>query len=238
MESMSSAPERQHPELTSEEELQKTSVGAVLWHDAPITPAEYDPGWPLLFGHEADRVRAALGDKALRIEHVGSTSVPGLAAKPIIDMVLAAADSADEPEYVPSTEAAGYVLRIREPGWFEHGLFRGPETNINLHVFTEGAAEIDRMVRFRDWRRAHDEDRDRYESVKRDPARRRWRHVQHYADSKTTVISEIMARMDAAVGAGYSSRGRTEQPISEYGGWPCARTYAELEHVSLPAAGM
>jgi GrpB-like predicted nucleotidyltransferase (UPF0157 family) len=115
-----------------------------------MTLAEYDPDWPRMFGREAARLRSALGAAALRIEHVGSTSVPGLAAKPIVDMLLGVPDSADEQSYVPRLQAAGYVLRIREPEWFEHRLFKGPDTPINLHVFSSGAAEVERMVRFRD----------------------------------------------------------------------------------------
>ena len=82
--------------------------------------------------------RLALGDRVVRIEHTGSTSVPGLSAKPIIDISLEVPDSADEETYVPSLEAAGYVLTIREPDWFEHRLFKGPDTNVNLHVFSAG----------------------------------------------------------------------------------------------------
>ena len=84
------------------------------------------------------------------LEHAGSTSVPGLSAKPKIDIVLGVADTADEAAYVPDMEAAGYVLRIRESDWHEHRLFKGPDTDINLHVFTVGCAEIERMIRFRD----------------------------------------------------------------------------------------
>ena len=87
------------------------------------------------------------------LEHTGSTSVPGLAAKPIIDITLAVPDSSDEDAYAPALEAAGYVLRIREPDWHEHRVFKGPDTNVNLHVFSDGCPEIDRMLRFRDWLR-------------------------------------------------------------------------------------
>jgi len=200
--SMFPVPAGTGPGLISDEALQKISVGALTPHNAPIILAEYDPDWPRMFAREAARVRAVLGGRALRVEHVGSTSVPGLAAKPIIDMVLVVPDSADEPSYVPTMEAAGYVPRIREPDWFEHRLFKGPDTDINLHVFFEGATEADRMLRFRDWLRAHDEDRARYERGKRDLAQRTWRHVQHYAEAKTTVIEEIMGRPEAAAGAG------------------------------------
>jgi GrpB-like predicted nucleotidyltransferase (UPF0157 family) len=91
-------------------------------------------------------------------------------------------------------ERAGFVLRAREPGWFEHRMFKGPDTDINLHVFTAGAAEIDRMLLFRDWLRADDADRDAYLQVKHDRAKRTWRHVQHYADAKTAIVEQVIAR--------------------------------------------
>lgn len=182
----------------SDEDLQKVTVGERKPYNAPITLDEYDPRWPELFDREADRVRSALGHQALRVEHVGSTSVPGLCAKPIIDMLLVVADSADEPSYVPALEAAGYTLRIREPEWFEHRMFKGPDIDINLHVFSAGASEAERMIRFRDWLRANDTDRDEYAQAKRSLAQRVWRHVQHYADAKTSVIREIMDRANAA----------------------------------------
>ena len=184
--------------LTTDEDLQAIAAGTVIPHNAPITLAEYDPEWPVLFDREAARIRMVLGDTAVRVEHVGSTSVPGLAAKPIIDILLAVPDSANEQAYVPALESAGYVLRSREPDWFEQRLFKGPDTNINLHVFTVGAAEIDRMLLFRDWLRADDADRDAYLQVKRDLAKRSWRHVQHYADSKTAIVQQILAHAAAA----------------------------------------
>src|SRR6188508_1334122 len=125
-----------------EQELRKVTIGEPWRVDGPIALAEYDPGWPALFDREAKRIRGALGDRALLLEHAGSTSVPGLAAKPIIDIVLAVSDSSDEDTYLPDLEAAGYVLRIREPEWYEHRVFKGPDTNINLHVFSEGCEEI------------------------------------------------------------------------------------------------
>jgi GrpB-like predicted nucleotidyltransferase (UPF0157 family) len=195
---MSPADSDYEPQLTTEEDLKAISIGKVIPLNGPITLAEYDPQWPALFDREAARIRTVLGDAAVRVEHVGSTSVPGLAAKPIIDILLAVPDSADEQAYAPALEAAGYVLSIREPDWFEHRLFKGPDTNINLHVFTVGAAEIDRMLLFRDWLRANAADRDAYLQVKHDLARRTWQHVQHYADSKTAIVQQIMARASAA----------------------------------------
>jgi GrpB-like predicted nucleotidyltransferase (UPF0157 family) len=133
----------------------------------------------------------------VRLEHAGSTSVPDLPAKPIIDIVLEVADSSDEPAYLPDLKAAGYVLVIREPQWFQHRVFKGPDTNINLHVFTAGSGEVDRMVRFRDWLRANAADRKRYARAKRELAARDWKYVQQYADAKTDVIQQIMGRAQA-----------------------------------------
>ena len=155
---------------------------------------DYDPRWPELFRAEAARIRAALSYKALRIEHCGSTSVPGLAAKPVIDVVLEVASSADENAYMPALQAAGYVLKFREPEWFEHRLMKGPDTDINLHVFSSGCPEIDRMLRFRDWLRTNAGDRELYARTKLDLAGREWKSVQDYADAKTAVVAEIMGR--------------------------------------------
>jgi GrpB-like predicted nucleotidyltransferase (UPF0157 family) len=169
-------------------------VGGLPPSSGPIRLVDYDAEWPRRFRREADRVRAVLGRRALRIEHTGSTSVPGLAAKQIIDMLLVLADSADERAYVPALEAAGYTLCIREPDWYQHRVFKGPDTNINLHVLSAGCPEIERILVFRDWLRANRSDRELYERTKRELARRDWRYVQNYADAKTAVIEEIIAR--------------------------------------------
>jgi DNA-3-methyladenine glycosylase I len=181
------------PERT-DEEMQAHTVGEVKPFNAQIELAEYDQRWPELYAREEERIRAALGDLARRVEHVGSTSVPGLAAKPIIDIVLTVPNSADEPAYVPQLEAAGYVLRIREPEWFEHRLFKGPDTNVNLHVFTDGDEEVERMTAFRDFLRNDPAELDLYLRTKRELAGRQWRHVQHYADAKSAVVEDILSR--------------------------------------------
>jgi GrpB-like predicted nucleotidyltransferase (UPF0157 family) len=177
--------------------LAEVTVGDPEPLTKPIEIEEYDPEWPARYEREAAAVRSVLGERVVRLEHAGSTSVPGLPAKPIIDMVLEVPDSADEAAYVPDMEAAGYVLRIREPEWFEHRLFKGPETNINLHLFSAGCPEVDRMVLFRDWLRANAADRELYMAAKRDLAARDWKYVQQYADAKTVVVQEIMARAEA-----------------------------------------
>ena len=180
---------------TTEEQLRAITVGGEPQQlNAPVTLAEYNADWPRLFERESTRVRGALGEDALLVEHVGSTAVPGLAAKPIIDIVLVVADSADEGAYVPTLEAAGYLLRIREPDWFEHRLFKGPDTNVNLHVFSRDCVEVDRMLAFRDHLKTTEPDRRHYEDTKRELAGRSWKYVQHYADAKTAVVAEIMGR--------------------------------------------
>jgi GrpB-like predicted nucleotidyltransferase (UPF0157 family) len=180
--------------MTSEEELRRVTIGEPELHDAPITLADYDPAWPDLFAREEARIRAALARRALLVAHAGSTSVPGLAAKPIIDIVLAVPDSADEPAYVPDLEAAGYVLRIREPDWHEHRMLRRRDPAVQVHVFTAGSPEIDRMLAFRDRLRTVASDRERYEAAKRELAAHRWRYVQDYADAKNAIVEEIIAR--------------------------------------------
>jgi GrpB-like predicted nucleotidyltransferase (UPF0157 family) len=181
-------------EPLNDEYLRAHTVGELQPLAAPIAVVEYDPEWPRQFEEEACRVRDVLGDRALRIEHVGSTSVPGLAAKPSLDMLLVVADSADEAEYVTALEAAGYRLRIRESEWFEHRMLKGPGREVKLHVFSAGCPEIDRMVTFRDWLRTHESDRELYAGCKRALTEREWKYTQNYADAKTAVVEVILGR--------------------------------------------
>jgi GrpB-like predicted nucleotidyltransferase (UPF0157 family) len=180
--------------VRTEQELRAALVGGAAPSSGPVVLVEYDPRWPELFRREADRIRTALGEQALQVEHAGSTSVPGLAAKPIVDIVLVVADSADEAAYVPALEASGYVLRLREPDWFEHRLLKGPDTSVNVHVFSRDCREIERMLLFRDRLRGDDSDRELYERTKRELAQKEWKYTQHYADAKQGVVEEIIAR--------------------------------------------
>lgn len=189
-------PFHDRPPLT-EEQIRACTIGELKPLSGQILIADYDPRWPDLFEREAERIRALLGRKALRIEHTGSTSVPGLAAKPIIDVLLVVTGSAEEDAYVPALEAAGYLLRIREPDWFEHRMFHGPDTEINLHVLSAACPEIDRMLTFRDWLRGNPADRDLYGRTKLALARNHWKYSQNYADAKTAIIEEILARARA-----------------------------------------
>src|SRR5262249_61995494 len=153
--------------MKHEDEIRAVTVGEPVRLDGPVVLADYDPAWPAVFAREEARMRRALGDRALLVEHVGSTSVPGLLAKPIIDIVLCVEDSAAEATYVPALEAEGYALRIREPGWHEHRMLKGGEPDVNLHVFTLGSPEVDRTLLFRDRLRAVPEGRARYHAAKR-----------------------------------------------------------------------
>lgn len=166
-------------------------------HNATIQLDQYSAEWPIRFQRQAATLRRALGAKALRIEHVGSTSIPGLAAKPIIDIVLAVPNSADEDAYVEPLRAEGYVLHHREPDWNEHRMFKGANDDVNLHVYSSGCPEIERMLLFRDWLRTNEADRRLYEETKRELAGRSWEYVQNYADAKTAVVEQIMKRAQA-----------------------------------------
>ncbi len=183
---------------STEEQIRAAHIGEPALLDGPIRLVDYDTEWPRLFEREAARIQTALGDQIVLLEHIGSTSVPGLAAKPKIDILLVVANSADEPAYIPALEATGYVLRIREPDWYEHRVFKGPDTDINLHVFSPGSPEIERMLLFRDWVRSNASDRQLYERTKRELARKDWKYTQNYADAKAEVVEEILARAQEA----------------------------------------
>ncbi|MBO3732625.1 GrpB family protein [Glycomyces niveus] len=163
-----------------------------------IAIAAYDPVWPALFEELAARVRAALGDKALGVEHVGSTSVPGLAAKPVIDIALTVADPADEPAYLPELEDAGFMLVIREPAWHQHRALKFARPNANLHVWGPGCPEVERQRMFRQWLIDHPEDLATYQDAKMaaaSAANEAGEIVTEYNRRKQPVILEIYDRM-------------------------------------------
>ncbi len=175
---------------------------------AQVVIAEADPTWAEEYAVEESLVRGALGAVATRVHHAGSTSVPGLAAKPVIDILLTVADPAAEASYVPMLESVGYVLHHREPHWHHHRLLkkgtphfapdRPPGPRVNLHVFPDDCEEVRRMLAFRDWLRVDEDDRRLYEETKRALAARSWDTVQDYADAKTVVVAQIMERALAA----------------------------------------
>lgn len=158
-----------------------------------ITLADYDPLWSDKFQEQAKSIRTALGNKALRIEHIGSTAVPGLAAKAIIDILLVVEDSADEDIYLPQLKAAGYELRVREPDWHQHCMLRTPGKDVHVHVFSAGSPQIERHLVFRDRLRCSADDRKLYEQTKRRLAAQSWPSMDAYASAKTEVIESILA---------------------------------------------
>lgn len=154
-----------------------------------------DPAWPHLFAQHESRIRAALGDAASDIHHVGSTSVPDLAAKAIIDILLVVEDITDEEQYVEPLVAAGYVLRVREPG---HRLLRTPQRDVHIHVHEPDHPESVEFLLFRDHLRRDAADRALYEATKRSLLSQEWTHMQAYADAKQPVIAAIKARARAS----------------------------------------
>jgi GrpB-like predicted nucleotidyltransferase (UPF0157 family)/predicted enzyme related to lactoylglutathione lyase len=162
--------------------------------DGQVVLAEPDPTWATTGADLMRNIRDAIGLTALVLMHVGSTSVPGLPAKPVIDLVLGVPDPVDEAAYVPALEAAGYHLHIREPEWHEHRLLKRTDPTVNLHVFAAGVEEIDRMFAFRDHLRRDNADRQLYLQTKRELAARTWDYVQDYADAKSDVVTDIMTR--------------------------------------------
>jgi GrpB-like predicted nucleotidyltransferase (UPF0157 family) len=185
------------PETDEEMAAIRVSGTVTAWNNT-IPLFDYDPAWPGQYAGEAAKIRAALGEGALVLEHVGSTSIPRMSAKPIIDIVLGVPDSANEDAYEPALTAQGYRLHLREPDWYEHRVMKGDGPPVNLHVFTAGCPEIARMTGFRDRCRAHPEEFELYLCAKRELAARTWRHVQHYANAKSQVVEAIIARALAA----------------------------------------
>ena len=163
-------------------------------HRGPIHLAPPDAMWPRQYADVAARIRQALGPVAAVVEHVGSTSVPGLAAKPFIDVLLLVPDPVDEAAYVPGLEAAGFLLHVREPNWHQHRLLRAHDPEVQIHVFAVGSEEAERMLLFRDRLRVNRDERTLYEEAKRRLAARSWTRVQDYADAKSAVVEEIIAR--------------------------------------------
>lgn len=156
---------------------------------------DHDPAWAEAYAVHEARVRAALGDVAVSVEHIGSTSVPGLAAKPIIDVLVTVPDLTAEEDYLDQLIAAGYVLRVREPG---HRLVRTEERDANVHLLEPDDPAADAYLLLRDHLRVTPADRDLYETTKRELTTRTWTDTNAYADAKTDVIEAIKARARAA----------------------------------------
>ncbi|WP_435081624.1 GrpB family protein [Clavibacter michiganensis] len=180
--------DRRRPDVTTVE---------VVGGQPPLTVVlqEHDPGWAEAYLVHRRRILEAVGDAALAVEHIGSTSVPGLAAKPIVDVVLVVADITAEEDHVERLVAAGYELRVREPG---HRLVRTPARDVHVHVYEHGDLAVEAYLLFRDRLRSAEADRELYERTKRELMTRRWESMDAYADAKTEVIQGILSRARAA----------------------------------------
>lgn len=187
------------PEPLNDETLAKLLVRGPrpVW----VSLSDYDPAWVSRFETRAAELRGQLGERARLIEHIGSTSVPGLAAKPTVDIVVGIDGPDDEDAYLSDLEAVGYDVRVRES---QHRCLRTgePDEPINLHCYPPGHAEVRKYLLFRDRLRAEPAERRRYESAKRALADREWADMNYYAEAKTPVIDAILAR------AGWPDRDR------------------------------
>ncbi|MEQ6899774.1 GrpB family protein [Nocardioides sp. YIM 152588] len=176
--------ERRRPDVT-ETEL----VGGI--EKRALVIAVYDPTWPERYALHRERIAGAVGTVAVTIEHIGSTSVPGLGAKPIIDILLVVPDITAEEDYLDQLLTAGYALRVREPG---HRLVRTPERDVNLHVLEDGDPAAGEYLLLRDRLRSDAGDRALYERTKRELVTRDWPDTNAYADAKSDVIAAIKER--------------------------------------------
>ena len=174
-------------------ELDRYLDSVLIGGREPFTPvvSDYDSAWPSRFAELEARIGPALGDAALAVEHIGSTSVPQLSAKPIIDVLVVVADVEDERSYVTALEDAGFVLRVREAG---HRMFRTPDRDVHVHVYSSGDQAITDYLDLRDWLRVDASDRTLYADVKRDLAQRPWSDMNHYAEAKSDVIRQVLGR--------------------------------------------
>ena len=165
------------------------------WQPAPVSVVDPDPRWPEAFERLRTRIVAALGPLALAVTHVGSTSVPGLAAKDFLDVDLIVPDSGDEAAYLPALEDLGFELRVREPDWEEHRVLRHEAPMTNLHVYSPGSGESRRTILFRDWLRTHPEDRDAYGAHKREVAARGFTDAMLYNNAKAAFVYDLYEKI-------------------------------------------
>jgi GrpB-like predicted nucleotidyltransferase (UPF0157 family) len=179
-----------------EKRIREFTIGEI--EQPTIVMADYDLAWPERFRQEEVRIVAALGEAALSVEHIGSTSVPGLAAKPIVDILLVVENSGEEASYLPALEEAGYVLRVREPDFHEHRMFRTAAKDVHVHVFSLGSPEIERYLLLRESLRQNEEERELYAQTKRELGKQDWPTMEHYAEAKTEVVEGIISRATAA----------------------------------------
>ena len=183
--------------MISHEYLKSVTIGKPQSAKDGIIIVDYDPNWPIVFESLKKDIDHAFKDIPHQVDHVGSTSVPGLCAKPIIDMVLTISNPKKEDAYVPLLQGLGYRLRIREDDWYDHRMLKLNQPQVNLHVFGFNCPEVKRMLDFRDWLTTHPDDMALYGSTKRSLASQSFEYVQDYADAKSDVVSTIFSHIEA-----------------------------------------
>jgi GrpB-like predicted nucleotidyltransferase (UPF0157 family) len=179
--------DREPADPAFDQELDRILIGDR--QPGPVTLAEYDPDWPRRFAAIRADLTEALGQRAARIEHIGSTAVPGLVAKPIIDILVTVGAVEDEDAYAPAIEALGYELRVREPG---HRMFRPATKDVHVHVWGTGSDEPEDYLLLRDRLRSSPADRQAYEQLKRELAVRNWPDLNYYAEAKGPLIAKLL----------------------------------------------
>ena len=178
------------------EEIKGANVDKLKELNSQIFLEKYNEQWPVEYQKQKILILQALSHLKISIEHVGPTSVPGLSAKPIIDIVLEVPDSSNEESYVPQLESKKFKLKIREPNWWEHRMLKNKTNSINLHIFTCDCPEVLKMIKFRDHLRSNISSLKLYQSKKQQLASRTWKYTQNYADAKTEVIKKIFRKIN------------------------------------------
>lgn len=164
-----------------------------------ISIEPYSPDWKKVFQNQKAKIKDALGNTALTIEHIGSTAVPELHAKPIIDIDLIVKNPNQEESYIPMLKKIGYELIIREPSWYQHRMLRLKNPCVNLHIFAPNCAEHIRHCLFRDWLCEHEDDRQLYTNAKL-AARHSVTTTQDYNQNKQSTVRAIYQKIFASLG--------------------------------------
>ena len=167
-------------------------IGGEEQREIKIVP--YDKNWPLRYKTEKKKIEKAIASQEHHIEHVGSTSIEGLPAKPIIDIQVSIQDPNDESSFVPALEEQGYILRVREEG---HRMMRTSKLDVHIHICQIGSDWERRHLLFRDWLRHNETDRKAYGDLKEKLSKQSWETMNHYADAKGDLIQEITKRAEA-----------------------------------------
>ena len=175
-------------------------MGVYSKFNRPILVVEYDPQWPVLFEQEKAAIITVLGSSRLVVEHIGSTAVPGLAAKPVIDLGVGIRSLAEAPVLIPSIETLGYAYEpTLEQFTPERRFFwKGTPT---VHTYHLHMAEMDnpilvRPLRFRDYLRRHPGLAEKYGEIKQELAKRCGQDLDAYVNGKTAFIEQVMLEIE------------------------------------------